>query len=212
MMDELDNLKEAWKTLSDAQRDKQYSQNELMQLVKRKSNNELLRIRRKLLLEWTMVMVLSVFLVLYIGWLNPSDALFAVIFLLVILGVGFVPYLNLIRFKMVHYTDLRSHLTELITRYDKMVSEYTRMSFVTIPIGVLGGFAFGFHSHGSRYGWSDLFEAKKFILLIALLVIISLGGCYLQKSYFRWLYGRNLNRIKQCIVELDEAEQELNAE
>lgn len=212
MMDELDNLKEAWKTLSDVQRGKQYSQSELMQLVKRKSNNELLKIRRKLLLEWSMVIILSVLLVLYIGWLNPSDALFAVIFLLVVLGVSLVPYLNLLKFKMVHYTDLRSHLTEFIARYDKMVSEYTRMSFITIPIGVLGGFAFGYHSHGARYGWSDLFETKKFIILIVLLIVISLGGCYLQKSYFKWFYGKNLDRIKQCLTELDEAEQESNAE
>lgn len=211
-MDELDNLKDAWKTLSDAQRSKQYSQTELMQLVKRKSNNELLKIRRKLLLEWTMVLVLSVLLVLYIGWLNPSDALFAVIFLLIILIVSFVPYLNLIRFKMIHYTNLRSHLTEFIARYDKMVSDYTKISFVTIPVGVLGGFAFGYHSHGSRYGWSDLFEAKKFILLLVLLVLISIGGCYLQKSYFKWFYGRNLNRIKQCLSELDEVEQESGVE
>jgi hypothetical protein len=209
-MNDLDDLKQSWKTISESRGNKEYSPQELLLIVKRKSNNELHRIRRKLLTEWSSAIILSVLLFFYIGYLNPNDAIFAGVFLLIILAISFVPYINLIRLNIAHYSDLRSHLKELIERYEKLVSEYTRLSFVMIPIGVLGGFAFGYHSNGSEFGWDDLFEWKKIILLIVVLVSVAFAGCYFQKKYFKWFYGKNMERIKKCIADLEEAENEIN--
>lgn len=207
-MNELDDLKQTWKTLSESQVQKEYTHQELLLIVKRKSNNELLKMRQKLLIEWSLAIFLALLLVIYIGWLNPADTLFVGLFLLVILVVSFVPYLKLVKLKIAHYTDLRSHLHELINRYDKMVAQYTHLSFVTIPIGVLGGFALGYHSNGSTYGWDDLFEWPKFLILVLILSGVAFGGCYLQKKYFSWFYGKNLDRIKKCLAELEKAEDE----
>ena len=111
-MNELDNLKNAWKTISESESKKDYSVDELKKIVKKQSNNELLKIRRKFILEWAAAIVLSLFIVLFIYFTNKKDTVYALIFVGTILLISIYPYLNLVKISSATNVNLIDHLSE----------------------------------------------------------------------------------------------------
>ncbi|MBI9069421.1 MAG: hypothetical protein JEZ09_19135 [Salinivirgaceae bacterium] len=205
---ELDNLKNAWKTISESVPEKEYSAEELKKMVKKRSNNELSKIRRKLIIEWTLALALSVYLVLFIHFINPADTKYALIFVLVILGISFFPYMNIIHLKLSNHPDLRTYLAEFISRFDKLVKQYVRMATVLIPVAGLGGFLLGYHSGAGEAEWSSFFQWLNVLLVAVFVLLISLGGFWMIRRYFKWIYGKNIQRLRACLADLEEAEKE----
>jgi hypothetical protein len=207
MINELDDLKNAWKTISETESKKDYSVQELEKIVRKKSNNELAKIRRKILLEWGVGILLSVFLVLFIRIVNPSDAKFALLFIGVILLVSFFPYISIFQLKFSSHTDLLSYLREFIFRFQNLVKQYIRMSAILVPIAGIGGFLLGLHSTTNNDEWFDFFTLSNLLLLAFFILLISFGGYWLQGRYFKWVYGKNIQRLKVCLEELEEVEE-----
>jgi hypothetical protein len=203
MISEIDNLKDAWKTISDAGSQKEYSADELKKIVKKQSNNELAKIRRKILFEWTIAFILSVFLVVFISSVKPADTLYALFFIVVIFGFSFIPYINVIKFKFTPDTTLKNYLEEFISRFDNLVKKYIRMVVFLYPVAGLGGFLLGLHSKLPKEEWNSFFTTESIIWIIVAIVAISLLGCWMQKKYFNWLYGKNIDRLRDCLKNLE---------
>lgn len=206
MNSELDSLKNAWKTISDAQRKNEYSDGELMKMVKKRSNNELLKIRRKLLVEWTVAIALSVLLVVFIQIINPNDTKYALVFVGLILLVSFYPYYNLLKLRFTQQANVKCHLKEFLSRFDLLVSQYIKLSVILIPIAGIGGFLLGFHSASNADEWQSFFTLRNLLILIGFVGLISVGGYWVQRRYFKWMYGKNIERLKNCVSDLEEAE------
>ena len=79
------------------------------------------------------------------------------------------------------------------------------MAAFLIPIAGLGGFLLGFHS-AAQEDWPVFFQNLNLILLLLFVAFISFCGYWLQKSYFRWIYGKNMQRLRQCLDDLNEVE------
>ncbi|MGD9992005.1 MAG: hypothetical protein AB7S69_01790 [Salinivirgaceae bacterium] len=205
MMNDLDNLKDAWKSISEPGAVSAYSADELRRMVRKRSNNELSKIRRKIILEWSVAFLLSLFLVLFVRVINPADTKFALLFIGLILAVSFIPYVKVIRLKLANHPDLKSYLTIFIDRFDRLIKQYIRMAAFLIPIAGLGGFLLGFHS-AAQEEWPVFFENLNLILLLLFVALISFCGYWLQKRYFRWIYGKNIQRLRQCLDDLNEVE------
>jgi hypothetical protein len=205
MMNDLDNLKDAWKTISQPGAMSAYSADELRRMVRKRSNNELSKIRRKIIMEWSVAFLLSLFLVLFVRVINPADTKFALLFIGVILAVSFIPYVKVIRLKLANHPDLKSYLTLFIDRFERLIKQYIRMAAFLIPIAGLGGFLLGFHS-AAREDWPVFFQNFNLVLLLLFVAIISFCGYWLQKRYFRWIYGKNIQRLRQCLDDLNEVE------
>ncbi len=203
MISEIDNLKDAWKTISDVGSQKEYSADELKKIVKKQSNNELAKIRRKIIFEWTVALILSVFLVIFISSTKPADTIYALIFIVVIFGLSFVPYLNVIKLKFTSDTNLKNYLKEFVSRFDNLVKKYMRMAVILYPIAGFGGFLLGLHSKLSKDEWNSFFTSESIIWIIIILISISLLGCWIQKKYFNWLYGKNIDRLRDCLKNLE---------
>ncbi|MGE4288845.1 MAG: hypothetical protein AB7E36_09160 [Salinivirgaceae bacterium] len=205
MMNDLDNLKDAWKTISKPGAMSAYSADELRRMVRKRSNNELSKIRRKIIMEWSVAFLLSLFLVLFVRVINPADTKFALLFIGVILGVSFIPYLKVIRLKLANHPDLKSYLTLFIERFERLIKQYIRMAAFLIPVAGLGGFLLGFHS-AARQEWQEIIQGYNGLWLILFVGLISCCGYWIQKRYFRWIYGKNMQRLRQCLDDLNEME------
>lgn len=205
MMNDLDNLKDAWKTISQPGALSAYSAEELRRMVRKRSNNELDKIRRKIIMEWSVAFLLSLLLVLFVRVINPAETKFALLFIGLILGVSFIPYLKVIRLKLANHPDLKSYLLLFIDRFDRLIKQYIRMATFLIPIAGLGGFLLGFHS-AARQEWQEFFQLNNVIYLLLFVAFISFCGYWLQKRYFRWIYGKNIQRLRQCLDDLNEVE------
>jgi hypothetical protein len=205
MMNDLDNLKDAWKSISEPGAVSAYSADELRRMVRKRSNNELSKIRRKIILEWSVAFLLSLFLVLFVRVINPADTKFALLFIGLILAVSFIPYVKVIRLKLANHPDLKSYLTLFIARFERLIKQYIRMAAFLIPIAGLGGFLLGFHS-AAQEEWPVFFQKLNLILLLLFVALISFCGYWLQKRYFRWIYGKNIQRLRHCLDDLNEVE------
>ncbi len=204
MTNELDALKNLWQNMNAAGNKKQLSKTEIEQLVKGKSNNELQKIRHKLIVEWTAAIIISVIMVITIGIINPADILFAIAFLLIILGISFIPYTKIIRMQFTQNNNLKNHLTQVISGIELLITQYTKLSTILIPIAAIGGFLLGFHSASNLQQWSGFFEWLNIVLLFVLAIIIGYCGNRLQRYYFKWVYGKNIQRLRDCLSELSE--------
>lgn len=206
-MDELDNLKDAWKTISESESKVEYSSSDLKKIVKKRSNNELAKIRRKLIVEWTIAIALSVFMVLFVRFINPDDTKYALLFISVILAVSFFPYINVIKLKFSNNTNLKDYLQEFISRFDKLIKQYIRMAAILVPIAGIGGFLLGLHSTAEQNDWNEFFTLWNLVGMTLFLIFISAMGCWVQRRYFKWIYGKNLQRLRDCLADLKEVEE-----
>jgi len=206
-MDELDNLKEAWKTFSELSSEQGYNSKELQRIVRKRSNHELIKIRRKLLMEWSVAIILSLLLVLFIRMINPADTHLAVIFILVILGVSLVPYIRVFRLKFSSHTNLKNYLNAFIQRFEKLIEQYIQLSTILIPLATLGAFLLGMHSSATQTEWTIFITWKTMGIVLIIVLGISIGGRWLQRRYFNWIYGKNLKRLQLCLDDLEEVEE-----
>jgi lysylphosphatidylglycerol synthetase-like protein (DUF2156 family) len=209
MMDEineLDKLKHAWKTMADFRSNNEYSVEEIKKMVSGRSNNELSLIRRKIIIEWSMALLLSLFLVLFIYFFNPGDTRYALLLVLIILAVSFVPYLKVIRLKHSSHTNLKIYLAEFIFRFEKLIKQYIQMAAILMPIAGLGGFLLGLHSVANQSEWEVMFKLTNLVLVFLLVILISFVGYWMQKRYFAWIYGKNMERLRNCLKDLEEAD------
>jgi len=204
MKDELDNIKNAWKAISEAGAGMEYSAEELHKIVRKRSNNELDKIRRKILLEWSLAIVLSVLLVLFIHLVNPADTRLALFFIGAILALSLMPYVKVIRLKYSNHPDLRTYLREFIVQFNRLIQQYIRMATFVIPLAGLGGFLFGLHGATTPQEWQQFFTGFNVVLLVLFVAVISMAGYWLQRRYFKWIYGKNMQRLNNCLADLDE--------
>lgn len=205
-MEDFNNLKDAWKNMANLEAAKDYSVDELRKIVRKKSNSELAKMRRKILVEWSVAIFLSVVLVVLIHFVNPVDTKWALLFIGLLLGLSFIPYLKVIRLKFSNHSDLKSYLRAFIIQFEKLISQYVRMATFLIPLAGLGGFLLGFHGAASSEEWQELFTFTNLLFMLVFVLVISLGGFWLQKRYFKWIYGKNMQRLKGCLSDLEDAE------
>jgi len=206
-MDELNNLKKAWKEFSNVNAQKQYSSEELNKIVRKRSKNELLKIKRKLFFESGLGIFLSIILVIMVGLINPSDTFYAFLFILTILAVSFIPYIKVFRLGLTQKSNLKSHLSQFISSFENLIAQYIRLSTVLIPVAGLGGFLLGLHATLTTEEWFAFFTLINISIIVIVLIAISLLGQVLLRRYFKWIYGKNIQRLSGCLAELEITEE-----
>jgi hypothetical protein len=206
MMDELNELKHAWKTIAESRNVSEYSLDEIKKIVKGRSNNELLKIRRKIIIEWSLTLLLSLFLVLFIFFFNPNDTNAALLLVSLILAISFVPYIKVIRLKFSSHPYLKTYLTEFIHRFDRLIKQYMQMAAILMPIAGVGGFLLGIHSTATDADWQSMFNFLNLTIAFLIVLLVSFLGYWVQRRYFIWIYGKNIQRLRDCLNDLEEAE------
>lgn len=198
-MDELKNLKTTWDSFSKVSEKKQYTTYQLKQLLKHKSNNEFQKIKRKMLVEFVFSIILCCFLLVYILIVDPIKIWYSLAFFIAIITISSVPYFIVKKTNVNIDNSLKEYLAEFLKKFKRI---YVNTFTVLIPITIVGSFFIGYNISDKDYLSNISFS--KITIIVAVIIALSFVGFLLQKKYFNWVYGKNLDRLKECLADLQE--------
>lgn len=204
---ELEKLKNTWHAVVDSDTSKSFSSDELKRIVNRRSNNEISKIRRKIIFECVISILFSVGLIVFVQIIDSSKTIWVSLYISLIVALSLFPYLKVVRFSVNGGSDLKQHLSSYIKAFDNLVYQSVKIYTFLIPIGMLSayllGFSIGVHLENKVY------EFRTLDLIIGLTVVgsVTFIGYLILKRYFKWIYGKNISRLKDCLADLNRGEE-----
>jgi hypothetical protein len=204
----LDELKHIWKEGSAAQQVEKLEAQEILGLLKGKSQSLLNKINRNILIEMGVVVLLTLFFLfnqqaseggVSAGewWLSLGYVLFSAVF------YG-IKYQSLNHGKL-RTRNLKSALKHIVRVMRIYMNIYYWSSYLLLPalssLGFFMGLTQGLAENGKTL--ADL-SPERWGLVILILGIFNFIGIGLVRLYVRWLYGRHYKELKACLQELDE--------
>jgi hypothetical protein len=197
---ELDNLKTIWKeqdTLPDLQPDMQL-------LLQKKSRGHIARMRRNVRIE-AFAMLLSYIpcIILYLVWFDGRlwylSLMMALI--LVVYWIYFLKKDRLLKKMQCVTCEVRSNLTQQVNTLGKYLRFYLwTTTFVIVISWFIAYMAISDSLHLKGIHIPHWLEP----LLIVLVIPFSIGLHYLNKRYFHKLYGREAQKLRDLLREMDE--------
>jgi hypothetical protein len=197
---ELDNLKAIWKEqepLPDLQPD-------LQQLLQKKSHNHITRMRRNVRIE-AFVMLLSYIpcIILYLAWFNGRLWYLSLMMslILVVYWIYFLKKDQLLKKMQCVTCEVRSNLTRQVNILGKYLRFYL---WATTLVMVISWFVAYLAIRYAMQLKGILAPQWLEPLLIVLVIPCSIGLHYLNKRYFNKLYGRDAQKLRDLLREMDE--------
>lgn len=197
---DLDNMKQAWQSLSTAGLRNEVSQSQIAKMIRKKSKSQL----NKLILTFVIECLVNLLVIAYFVWYAHQE--FATssqwiydIFIVVMLICYILPILKL--FKLGKFSDQPTinYLDKLISTFDRVFKTirtvYKVCLLVAFPIGVLMGFAnadFKMDGHG----------VMVFVVMLLIYIPFYLGIVHFIKWYYNYFYMRRINKMRTYAQEL----------
>lgn len=210
-MIDLEELKHLWKDNIDSSvHRQQVNSEEIKTLLKAKSANIIDRLLQNLRIEIGVFMICLLLIACVPFYFHAREV--SIVCLLVI-GLIFIPYLfyyikkyrELKKFYS-YSASMKSHLEMMIAQLEKYLKIYFWGSIFLTPVtGFLSAFAIlyqmkalGFLLYFDTFNYGILSYMLLFSLLLTLL------SYPVMKWYIRKLYGQHLEKLKDCLKELNE--------
>ena len=197
---ELDSLKTIWKeqdTLPDLQPDMQ-------QLLQKKSSNYIARMRRNVRIEaFAMLVSYIPCIILYLVWFDGKLWYLSLMMslILVVYWVYFLKKDRLLKNMQCVTCEVRSNLTQQVNILGKYLRFYLwTTTFVIVISWFVAYMAIRYSLHLKGIPIPHWLEP----LLIVLVIPASIGLHYLNKRYFNKLYGREAQKLRDLLREMDE--------
>jgi len=137
-----------------------------------------------------------------------------IILCVAVVGLVFIPYLiyyikkylELKRFFSYHQ-DIKSSLELLITQLEKYLNIYFWGSLLLTPIsGFLSGFAVLYEMKALGFlVYFDVFSSATLSMILSFALLLTLVSYPIMKWYIRKLYGQHVEKLKDCLKELNES-------
>lgn len=207
---ELEQLKEMWNSADKQQTDS--SAEELQALLRKKSQSPIAKMKRNLLIELVVVLVLYTLIIVYY-FLNFSGGMLALPVLLFVIGLVYVFYYigknKLLKKMECNSCEVKANLSMQVKTLEKYVRFYLVAGTAIFPITmVVASCIILFYSPQSQQYPSAL-QSKQFIvmfvgILIAATALFTIPVYYINKWYVRKLYGQHIERLKSIVDEMDE--------
>ena len=130
-----------------------------------------------------------------------------------VIGLIFLPYLiyYIKKYrelkKFFSYNDsIKSSLQALILQLEKYLNIYFWGSLLLTPVSVfLAGFVILYEMKALGFLlYFDIFNSATFSLLLSFALLLTLISYPVMKWYIRKLYGQHLEKLKECLKELEE--------
>ena len=212
-MIELDDLKNKWKDKIDSNIDLQHvEQEKIRELLNRRSTNIIDRLRKNLLLEIGMF-CLCLLLIACVPFYFKSREV-TILCMIVLTGI-FIPYLIYYLKKYREFQqffsyneDIKSSLKALIAQLEKYLKIYFWGSLLLTPVsGFLSGFAILYEMKALGFLlYFDVFSSSTLLMILSFALLLTLLSYPVMKWYVRKLYGQHLEKLKDCLKELEETE------
>lgn len=209
-MVELENLKDIWKQQIDQNMDKQnIGKIELERLLKGRSTSILEKLKRNLLLEIALFAVCLVLVAAVPFYFHSKPVSVLCVLAIVII---FIPYLvyyikkynELNRFFVFH-NDIKTSLESLIQQLEKYLKIYFYGSLLLSPFAVfISALACLYEMKALGYlVYFDEFSKPTLSLILSFALLFTLISYPILKWYIRKLYGQHLEKLKDCLNELN---------
>jgi len=197
---ELDNLKAIWKE----QEPLQDLQPDMQQLLQKKSRGHIARMRRNVRIE-ALVMLLSYIpcIILYLVWFDGRLWYLSLMMslILVVYWIYFLKKDRLLKKMQCVTCEVRSNLMRQVRILDKYLRFYLWTTTLVITISWFVAYmAIRYSLHLKGIPIPQWLEP----LLIVLVIPGSIGLHYLNKRYFNKLYGREAQKLRDLLREMDE--------
>lgn len=212
-MIELDDLRHIWKDKIDSNIDKQHMEQEkIRELLNRKSTNIIDKLRKNLLLEICMF-CFCLLLVACVPFYFKSREV--TLLCLIVISVIFIPYLIYYLKKYREFQqffsynqNIKSSLKALIAQLEKYLKIYFWGSLLLTPVsGFLSGFAILYEMKALGFLlYFDIFSSATLSMILSFALLLTLISYPVMKWYIRKLYGQHLEKLKDCLKELEEFE------
>lgn len=212
-MIELEDLKNIWKDNIDSNINKQHiEQEKIRELLNRRSTNIIDKLRKNLLME----IAAFCFCLLLVGCVPIYFHSKEVTLLCgIVIAVVFIPYLiyyikkyNELKKFFSYHQNIKTSLRALIEQLEKYLSIYFWGSLLLTPIsGFLSGFAILYEMKALGFLlYFDVFSSATLSMILSFALLLTLISYPIMKWYIRKLYGQHLEKLKDCLKELEEVE------
>lgn len=211
-MIELDDLRHIWKDKIESNIDKQrVEQGKIRELLKRRSTGIIEILQRNLLMEITLFALCLILIASVAFYLHSREVS---LLCSLVIALIFVPYLiyYIKKYrelkKFFSYNDsIKSSLEALILQLEKYLNIYFWGSLLLTPVSVfLAGFVILYEMKAMGFLlYFDMFNSATLSILMSFALLLTLFSYPVMKWYIRKLYGQHLDRLKQCLKELEEA-------
>lgn len=130
-------------------------------------------------------------------------------------GIYFHPLFHLLYTKIQRaqtlfflHQDIKTSLQALVVQLEKYLSIYFWGSLLLTPVsGFLSGFAILYQMKALGFlVYFDAFSSATLSMILSFALLLTLISYPVMKWYVRKLYGQHLEKLKDCLKELEEAE------
>lgn len=212
-MIELDELKNIWNDKIDSSISKQHiKQEKILELLSRRSESIIDKLLKNLLFEIILFFVCLLLIAVVPFYFKSKEVTFLCLVIIVFI---FIPYLiyyvkkyrELKQFYS-YNKDVKSSLSALITQLEKYLNIYFWGSLLLTPFsGFLSGFAILYEMKALGFLlYFDVFSSATISLILSFALLLTLLSYPVMKWYIRKLYGQHLEKLKDCLKELEEVE------
>lgn len=211
-MIELEDLKNIWSNKIEKDIGLQEVEHEkIRRLLNKKSTNIIDRVRKNLFGEIIIFCICLVLVACVPFYFHSKEVS---ILCAVVIGIIFIPYLiyyikkyrELKRF-FSYNENIKSSLQLLIKQLEKYLNIYFWGSLLLTPIsGFLSGFVILYEMKALGFLlYFDVFSSATLSLILSFALLLTLLSYPVMKWYIRKLYGQHLEKLRNCLKELEEA-------
>lgn len=210
-MTELEDLKNIWSSNIEKDIGQQVvEQDKIRALLNKKSTNIIDRVRKNLFGEIILFFICLILVASVPIYLQTKQVLIVCTLIIVLI---FIPYLvyylkkyqELKRF-FSYNQDIKSSLQMLIKQLEKYINIYFWGSLLLTPIsGFLLGFAILYEMKALGFLiYFNAFSSTTLSMILSFALLLTLISYPIMKWYIRKLYGQHLEKLKDCLRELEE--------
>lgn len=204
---ELDNLKELWQNL--ANENNKRNDQDIMQIMRQKSQSPVSKMKRNLFVELIVVIVLYAGSIWY--FIATSMGRYSEIsILLLLIGLLFLYYYyrknKLLRQMQCITCEVRSSLQQHLTTLEKYVRFYFIAGTILTPIAYFASGAVVLLNYPDGSVASGFTQSRSYVVFVAIGLIITVGTYFLNKWYIRKLYGQHIDGLRTLLHQMEEGE------
>lgn len=211
-MTELEDLKNIWsKTIEKDVGQQVVEQEKIRALLNKKSTNIIDRVRKNLFGEIVLFFVCLLLVASVPVFLRTKEVFILCSLLIVVI---FIPYLiyyikkyNELRKFFSYHQDIKSSLQLVISQLEKYLNIYFWGSLLLTPVsGFLLGFAILYEMKALGFLiYFDVFSSATLSMILSFALLLTLVSYPIMKWYIRKLYGQHVEKLKDCLKELNES-------
>lgn len=202
-MEELDDLKQIWKSHKQGYEPKQES--EIASMLQGKSNSIIGKLKRNVWFELIFTIACSIGLGVYAITLEAGALMWTIISLLALFAAYLFYYVKkLMLLGKFDSSDvnMRVNLENLYQKLSVYISFYRKSYAILYPIYFFLGIFFGALDTGMDAFLNRLRDPKTVVILVVITSVFFLFTFIATNFYLKKLYGNHLTKLKELLTEL----------